>query len=69
MHQTRRLRCTYVDVEKSLLVIDTQSAPELSFAQEVIESDACSNRDTRSKLLPSVASIVEGGDQLLVQVS
>lgn len=69
MHQTKRVRCTYVDVEKSLLVIDTQCAPELPFTQEVIESDACANRDTRPKLLPSVASIIEGGDQLLVQVS
>lgn len=69
MRQISRVVVSYMDVEESLLVIDTQRTSELSLTQKIVEGNSRPHRDARPELLPPVASIIERGDQLLVHVS
>ena len=60
---------TNMDIEKALVVIDVECTSELAFTEEIIEHDTCPNGNARSELLPSVAAIRQGGDELLCRVS
>jgi hypothetical protein len=60
---------TYMDIEEVLVVIDVECTSELAFTEEIVEHDACPNGNARSELLPSVAAIRQGGDELLCRVS
>jgi hypothetical protein len=55
-----------VNVEQLLLVVNVESTSEFALAEQVVERDACSNRDTRTELLPSLPTVIQGVDEMLV---
>lgn len=55
-----------MDVEQLLLVIDAEGAAELALAEEVVERDTRTYGDTRPELLPSLATMIQSGDEMLV---
>lgn len=55
-----------MNVEQLLLVVDVECAAEFALTEQVVERDTCSNRDTRTELLPSLPTVIQSVDEMLV---
>ena len=60
---------TYVNIKKSLFVVDTKRPSEFAFAQQIVEGDPRPDRNAISKLLPPKTSVIQGLHELLYHVS